>query len=383
MNEILFYVFVGIIVYTYAVYPALLGIFAFLKRGQRVPDVPGEDAEPLVSIIIAARNEESVIRNRLQNVADSDYPKDKIEVIVASDGSTDKTVEIARAFTGVRVKVFDFTVGRGRAAVQDDTVKHAAGDILFFTDAETVYDKSCIRNMARHYADGKVGCVCGRLTGKNLDDSALGLGQKLYWKFEYFLRISQSRLGILSKATGANMSMRKSLYKSVQPETDIDTIAPFNVVLAGYRVIYEEDAVAHETFSLDFARQFLIRQRYVLYSFWTFKYCPSLLNPFKHPVLAVNLISYKVARYLTPVFLIAIFLLNALLAGRNVFYALCFTLQCGFYFLALAGFLLMKGNLRVKLFSIPFSICYMELGMLSGIVKFVLGKKVVQHTKES
>lgn len=381
MIAFLFNLLLGIMVYAYFIYPVILGLFAFFKRKQ---PIFGEGLEqPLVSIIIAAHNEEKVINSRLQNIFSSDYSKEKIEVIIASDGSTDRTVEIARAFGGGKVKVFEFNKKRGRAAVQDDTVKHAAGDILFFTDAETQYDKDCIRKMARHYADDKVGCVCGRLIGKNLDDSALGLGQKLYWKFEYFLRKSQSKLGILSKATGANMSMRKSLYKNVQPETDIDTIAPLNVVLAGYRVVYEEEALAYETFSLDFSRQFLIRQRYVLYSFWTFKYCRSLFNPFRHPVIAINLVSYKILRYLTPIFLIAIFFINLILVENNVFYKICFILQSLFYLFAFTGFKLKKNDSKIKLFSIPFSICYLELGILSGFIKFLQGKKVIEHTKES
>lgn len=380
MIEILFNALLGIMIYTYFAYPALLGFFSFFKRKQLIHD---KNAEPLVSIIIAAYNEEKVIKDRLQNIFSSDYPKEKIEVIVASDGSTDRTAEIANAFVGGRVKVFKFNTKRGRAAVQDDTVKHATSGILFFTDAETKYDTYCIRNMVKHYADEKVGCVCGRLIAKNLDDSALGLGQKLYWRFEYFLRTSQSKLGILSKATGANMSIRKSLYKNVQPEADIDTVAPLNVVLAGYRVVYEEDAVAYETFSLDFSRQFLIRQRYVLYSFWTFKYYFNLLNPFAHPVVAVNLISYKLLRYLTPVFLIALFFLNLALVGKSTFYNSCFILQSLFYLFALAGFMLMKTDYKTKIFSVPFSICYLELGILSGVIKFLQGKKIVEHTKES
>lgn len=380
MIEILFNALLGIMIYAYFAYPAILGFLAFFKRKQFILN---KNSEPLVSIIIAAYNEEKVIKDRLQNIFSLDYPKEKIEVIIASDGSTDRTAEIANAFVGGRVKVFEFNTKRGRAAVQDDTVKHATSDILFFTDAETEYDKCCIRNMAKHYADDKVGCVCGRLIGKNLDDSALGLGQKLYWKFEYFLRITQSKLGILSKATGANMSIRKNLYKNVQPETDIDIVAPLNVILAGYRVVYEEDAVAYETFSLDFSRQFLIRQRYVLYSFWAFKYYLDLLNPFAHPVVAINLISYKLLRYLTPIFLIAIFFLNLALIGKGTFYTICFILQSLFYLFALVGFMLMKNNSKIKIFSGPFSICYLELGILSGFIKFLQGKKIIEHTKES
>jgi len=380
MIEGLFIAFIAVMIYAYFLYPLILGFFAFFKRNTFIPE---KYVEPLVSIIIAARNEEKVISQRLENIFNLDYPKDKIEVIIGSDGSTDKTAEIASAFKGGKVKVFAFPKNRGRAAVQDDTVKCTQGDILFFTDAETEYDKNCIRNMVRYYADSRVGCVCGRLIGKNLDNSVLGSGQKFYWKFEYFLRTAQSKLGILGKATGANMSIRKSLYKNVQPETDIDTIAPLNVILAGYRVVYEEGAVAYETFSLDFARQFLIRQRYVLYSLWSFKYCAQLLDPFKHPVMAVNLISYKILRYLTPVFLIAIFALSFILSVKNMFYAVFFILQILFYLFAWIGLGLKRSGSKIKIFAFPFNICYLELGMLSGLIKFLQGGKVLEHTKES
>ena len=384
--QMTFLILVGLLVYGYALYPLGLCIGAFFKkRSLDTLALEGlkDEAVPLVTVVVAAHNEERAITTRLENIFDSHYPNEKLEVIVASDGSTDRTVELASLFAAQHVKVLDFKMKRGRAKVHNDAVEYASGEILFFTDAETEFDRDCIRNMVIHYQDPLVGCVGGRLVAKNFEGKSLGMGQKLYWQLEYMLRNTQSTLGVLTKASGANMSIRRALYREVPLDSDVDMVAAPDVVLQGYRVVHEEDAIAYESFAVDIARQLLTRQRFVIQTLSALKHHWALLNPFAHPVLSLHVISYRLLRYVTPFLLVAILLVNIFLARDGFYLAAILILQILVYSLAAVGCVLelRQSKVKSKLFSIPFSFFCFELGILLGCIRFAVGKTIVSYSK--
>ncbi len=370
---LLFWICATFIVWHYIGYPCVLfALCRIVKPGQ----TPMPDSWPSVSIIIPAYNEQERIARRIENCLSLDYPGDRLEIIVGSDGSSDKTVEIAKQFEPRGVKVLDFPVNRGRSQVHNDCVNASSGDVLCFTDSDTLYKSNCIKMMVRHYSDPEVGCVGGALQSDSFQTGGLGKGQGLYWKWEYALRKCHSVLGILTKTSGANMSMRKELYHELPDDIDIDQAAGPIVILQGYRVIHEHQAIAYDEFPTSIEGEFSTRRRFAiqaLTALWRYR---QLLNPFKHPWLAFNLFSYRLLRYMTPFMLCTLFLSNIFLLGECRLYDFSFALQCLFYFFAFLGFLLEKKNAGRRLFSFPFAFVWANLGMLCGGIEFMAGRRI-------
>ncbi len=371
--RVLFWTFVGLLFWHYLGYGFFLAILSRLKR--HAPS-PASKQCPKVSIIIPVYNEEKVIARRIENCLSLDYPKEKLEILIGSDGSTDDTVEIARKFESQGVRVFAFPVNRGRSQVHNDCVKAATGEIICFTDADTLYKPDCIKKLVRHYADPKVGCVGGELRSRSFKEGAVGRGQGLYWKWEYTLRRWQSKLGVLTKVSGANMSMRKELYKPLPPDIDIDQAAGPMVLLQGYRVVHDPEAIAYEKFPTSLRGELATRRRLTiraLTALWRYR---ELLNPFKHPWIAFHLFSYRVLRYFIPFLLIGALVTNGLLLGAGWFYILTFSLQVLGYLLALMGFLFEKAGRKFWLFSWPFAFLWFNLGIFIGTLEFLCGKRI-------
>jgi cellulose synthase/poly-beta-1,6-N-acetylglucosamine synthase-like glycosyltransferase len=372
-----FWIVVGLILWHYVGYPLVLGVLARLKRAKASP-LP--DELPQVSIIIAAHNEERIIARRIENCLGLDYPKDRLEIIVGSDGSTDRTAEIAKKYEPQGVRVLAFPNNRGRSQVHNDCVREATGEIVCFTDADTLYAPDCIRKLVRHYADPKVGCVGGELRSRSFQQGAIGGGQGLYWRWEYALRRWQSKLGVLTKASGANMSMRKELYRPVPDDVDIDQAAGPMVVLQGYRVVHEPEAIAYEEFPTSLARELATRRRLTiraLTALWRYR---ELLNPFKHPWLAFHTCSYRLLRYLMPFLLLGALTINGLLLREGWLYDVAFALQGVFYLLGFIGFFLEKRGKRFWIFSWPFAFLWFQVGILTGTLEFLLGKRIKAYT---
>ncbi|RLG29429.1 hypothetical protein DRN98_08420, partial [Methanosarcinales archaeon] len=218
-----------ILFYTWIGYPFIIYLLTKIKRKPKVPTTP--DELPSVSIIIAAYNEEKVIARRIKNLLEQDYPKEKMEIIVASDGSTDRTVGIAKQYEKYGVRILDFKQNRGRAAIQNDGVKEAKGEIVVFTDAETEFKKNFLKNITKYFAEN-IGCVVGNLIYRPKDNS-ISQSEGLYFKFEKKIRELENRLGILATATGACMAVRKNLWKDLTPIDDSDFTTPLDIILQG------------------------------------------------------------------------------------------------------------------------------------------------------
>jgi poly-beta-1,6-N-acetyl-D-glucosamine synthase len=376
--EFIFFASIFIIVYGYILYPLILATMASMTG---VIDRKCLHKQCTVSVIIAVFDEEKNIVERINNILSSNYPAEYLEVIVASDGSTDATVEIAGRYESKKIKVVECKERMGRAAVHNHAIKYASGEIILFTDAETKYHPDCIKNLVNHYDNEKIGCVGGMLISRNFNKNSLGVGQGAYWKFEYFMREMQSRLGILTKVSGANMSIRKSLYKNVPEGVDIDQIAGFDVILQGYKVVYDKSAVAYETFAIDLSSQLRSRQRFVIQSLNALSERVILLNPFKYPAVAWNIVSYRIFRYLVPFLLVILFILNIVLLHGGAFFIGSLCLQLLFYVFASIGLVFRKKDIKVKFLSIPFSFCCFEYGVMLGLFGYLFGRKVSVYNK--
>ena len=344
--EFLFWAGISVIGWVYIGYPLTVWV---LTRTRRSPDLVSRIAEsdlPKVSVLVAAHNEQEVIEGKLQNTLEQSYPSDRIEVIVASDGSTDRTLAIARQFDDPRVRVLEFTENRGRALVHNDVVEAARGEILVFTDADTELDAGFLRNCASRFADPGVGCVVGTLNYR-ARGSTIASYQGLYWRYELGIRALEGQLGILATGTGACMALRKPLFRRLAGREDVDFTSPLDVVLQGFRVVHASDALAYDSPPASASSELRARIRMTSRNFIGTLHKWGLVNWFKHPAVSFGLLSHKVLRWLIPYFMLAALIANAWVVWKGTLYQIALGAQLMFYLAALLGWLAELSGRRI------------------------------------
>jgi cellulose synthase/poly-beta-1,6-N-acetylglucosamine synthase-like glycosyltransferase len=323
--------------------------------------------------LIAAHNEERRIKQRLKNLLAMNYPKQNMEIFVASDGSSDRTVAIVNAFEHEAVKVLDFRLKRGRAAVHNEGIKVAKNEIIVFTDSETVFDKNYLRRSMAYFADSRVGCVIGNLI-YIIDRSSVSQSEGLYWKIEKQLRRTESELGLLGTGTGACMAMRKSLWKELGATDDCDFTTPLDVILQGFRVIYASDSIAYDVPASTLRQEFRTRVRQTAKNLvgtlrrWGWK------GWIKHPFVSLGLLSHKILRWFSPFFIVGALLSNLFLLDENLVYQITFLIQLAFYALGFFGLLGEVLGKKIPVASSVLAFCVAAAGMGIGVIKGILGK---------
>lgn len=324
-----------------------------------------------VTVIVAAHNEEKSIEKRINNLLKQSYPPRQLEIIVASDGSTDDTVRLAERYK--EVKVLDFKEQRGRSSVHNDAVKLAGGDIIIFTDAETEFDQDFVAGIVKNFFDSSVGCVVGNLIYRT-QGTSISVSEGFYWKFEKKLREVESKLGILTTATGACMAVKKKLWVSLDSIYDCDDITPLDVILQGYQVIYAPEAVAYDIPPSSIMGELKARIRMTAKQFngalvkWGWK------GWIQHPFHSYSLLSHKILRSLSPFFFIFSFFCSIFLFNHELVYRIAFLGYLGFYLLALTGLFGELLKIRIPIASLAFSFCLANIGMGTGVVRAIIGK---------
>jgi cellulose synthase/poly-beta-1,6-N-acetylglucosamine synthase-like glycosyltransferase len=321
--------------YTYAVYPGFIWVLSRLFGRRPVRPAATDDDLPHVSLVIAAHNEEAEIEARVANALASDYPPDKFEVVVASDGSTDRTNAIVRGIDDPRVRLLAFSRRQGKAGVLNEAIPRAAGDVVMLSDANTHTAPDAARKLAAWFLDPSVCAVCGKLVLTDRDGAQNADG--LYWKYETFLKLCESRLGALLGSNGAIYAVRKPAFVPLPPGTLVDDfVLPLLAkVRTGGRIVYDPEAVADEETAPDLAAEFRRRVRIGAGGFQSIKLLRGLLHP-SHGWVALTFASHKVLRWLCPFFLIAALLANLALAHLPGFTELLVA-QVGFYLAAVVG----------------------------------------------
>jgi cellulose synthase/poly-beta-1,6-N-acetylglucosamine synthase-like glycosyltransferase len=369
--ELIFWLSAAAFFYTYAGYPLLVFIVSHL-RGR---DVRRADYEPVVTIIITAYNEERDLRAKLENTLQLDYPQEKIEIIVASDCSTDRTDEIALSFASRGVKLLRQPVRLGKTAAQNASVLEAKGEIILFSDATTLYNRDVLRRMMPDFADESVGCVAGRLIYVDPSRSVTGQGARSYWEYETFIKRHESRARSLIGASGCLYSVRRSAYVPMYPEACSDFLIATIMVEQGLRAVFEPDAVCTEETNHRSDRELAMRVRIITQTFTDLWRHRSMMNPLRSGFYAVELFSHKVMRYLVPFFLVAVFASSIALATQHAFYAMAALLQALFYLAALAGWLFEAAGIRVRLLALPQYFVLANLASLLACYKFLRGER--------
>ncbi len=367
--EILFLTAIFIVLYSYAGYVMIIYLISFFYSKQ----VKKGNIEPSVSLIIAAYNEEKDIEKKLINSFELDYPRNKLEIIVASDASSDLTDEIVKKYehNEHEVKVVLHRVeGRlGKTAVQNSAVKIAGGDIIVFSDTASMYDKGAVRFLAKNYSDPSVGAVSGMYKYVNPSGGSIGFATMLFWNLENFIKTRQTRIQTITGCCGCIYSVRKDLYTELPANIISDLVEPLSILKKGYRIVFEPDALAFEETTEKPQDEFNMRIRVIVRGMNGLIYMRSLLNPFKYPFVAFQLFSHKILRWFVPVMCVVAFITNLFLASSSSFYLIMLLTQCVFYCLALIGWFLEKRQIRNKLFYLPLYFIIVNAASLISMFK--------------
>jgi len=371
---ILFWISIFLIIYTFVGYGFLLFVLVKIKRLFVQPFAFRKEAPlPSVTLLIAAYNEEDIIMEKVNNTLDLNYPKDKIQVIFITDGSTDQTADKIRGFDEVMLLHQD-TRGGKMAAIKR-AIPFIEGEITIFTDANTFLNGDAILELVKHYQNSKVGAVAGEkriLVEETADASSAGEG--FYWKYESLLKkwdyILYSNVG----AAGELFSIRTALYEPVESDTIIDDhMIAMRIAEKGYIIAYEPNAYAMETASADVKEELKRKIRIAAGGIQSILRLKKAANPFHYPLFTFQYISHRVLRWtITPFLLILVFILNGVIALQTnaVFYQLLFVLQVMFYLLSIVGLYFESKNIRVKALFIPYYFCVMNYAVLAGIIRY-------------
>lgn len=374
MAKTLFWISAGAILYTYIGYPIAVWLLARARNRK----VSKSEITPQVSVVIACHNEQANVRARIENLLRCDYPPSLLDVIIVSDGSTDFTAEIARRFVCDRVRAFAYEERKGKAAALNVGVEMATGEIILFADSRQSFEPGAIRELVANFADPEVGAVSGELL---LDGgSSVNEGVGLYWKYEKWIRKSESRAGSVIGATGAIYAIRRWLWQPLPESTILDDVyTPMGIALRGHRIVFEENARAHDLVAESASHEFARKVRTLTGNYQLCQLMPRLLIPTKG--LLFQFYSHKLMRLAAPIFLLLLFASNLMTAlpfsNPTLFYGVTLAAQLVFYVAVLVGGYLLKKKRRMRLLNFAYVFSMMNAAALVGLFHFVLGKRNV------
>ncbi|MBT8139542.1 MAG: glycosyltransferase family 2 protein [Gammaproteobacteria bacterium] len=371
MLEILFWLSAGVLVYIYAGYPLVLLVATrFSKK-----TVAKGSFTPTVSIIIPAFNEAAVIAETIENKLALDYPEGKLEIIVVSDESTDGTDEIVEKYSARGVKLIRQEPRQGKTSGLNLAVPEASGEIIVFSDANSIYGHDALLRLTSNFADETVGYVTGKMIYVSADGSVVGDGCSAYMKYENYIRSMESALNSVVGVDGGVDAVRSSLYQQMRADQLPDFVLPLSVASKKYRVVYEPAAILKEQSLSDADSEYRMRVRVALRAMWALLDMCHLLNPFRYPVYSWQLLSHKILRYMAFLPLIALFVSNAMLLGQAP-YGLLFAGQIIFY--CLAGFCLYSSKDDMPFyFSLPYYFVLLNVSCANAFWRFIRGQKQI------
>lgn len=371
IGQIVFALSVLFILYVYIGYPLLVFIVARLRSRT----VAKRKIEPSVSIIITAYNEERDIRQKLENTLALNYPAEKLEIIVASDCSSDSTDAIVNEFADRGVRLLRQPCRGGKTAAQNMAVENAAGEIILFSDATANYEPDVLQEMMKNFADASVGCVAGKLVYVDPAKSDTGAGARSYWGYETFLKANESRACSLIGVSGCLYAVRRANYVPMYPEACSDFLIATLVYKQGLRTVYEPDAVCTEETNRRTDKEMKMRVRVISQTFTDLWRNKGMMNPFVSGFYAVQLLSHKVLRYSVPIFLLAIFFSSAALALDSTVFILILAAQVVFYLAALAAWCLERFGVKVGPLAIPLYLVLTNIASVAGFLQFLRGER--------
>lgn len=382
--EVIFLVSVIILAYTFVGYGIMVYIIVFIKRVFKHPaPEPSAAYEPDLTLVIPCYNEAAIIEKKIANCRALDYPVQKLSIIFITDGSTDHFTEVLGRYP--HIVALHENRRAGKAAAENRAMRFVNTPIVIFSDANTVLNPEALRNIVKHFADSKTGCVSGEkkiLTG--LSSSASTAGEGIYWKYESYLKKLDSQLNSAVGAAGELVAFRSSLYEDLPGDTLLDDfMQSMQIAAKGYKIVYEPGAFAAETASANIKEELIRKIRISAGNWQAIKRLSGKLHFSKTPVLFFQYLSHKVLRWaVAPFLLILIFLLNIPLAMHgDGFYGALFDAQTAFYLMALLGYIFQNRRTCFTAFFIPYYFCVMNYASLAGLVKYLSGQQTANWEK--
>ncbi|MEQ9408236.1 MAG: glycosyltransferase [Fuerstiella sp.] len=332
---------------------------------------------PEITVLLTVHNEQAVIAGRLTNLLQSDYPPDRLRILVASDGSTDETNQIVRSINDPRVVLFE-TSGLGKTGTQNKALDQVNSDVVVFTDADIVFDTGFLKRVAERFADERVGAVDGRLLYAANPADPNTTSQGFYWNYEMKVRQLESRLGWLAVVAGASFAVRRNLVQPMDPTIGEDCIVPLDVVQQGYLVVHEPEARAFDEFEEGAGITLRRRIRQTLRNWQGTWSRPALLNPVRHPWYSLALWSHKLLRWLSPVFLLVALLSSSwlVITVPNLFSIAAAAPYFALFGMAGLGWLATSVGRRIPGTGMACSFLLANTAFLVGIARATVGRRV-------
>lgn len=389
-----FWPFVLLLGYTYLGYPLAIRLRAARRKGghrgalQQTDPVSmmcrgrpqGGPPLPHVSLLVIAYNEGARIGEKIENLLQLDYPRDLLEIVVASDGSTDDTVARAQAYEAAGVRALAFSRRRGKPAVLDEVVPSLGGSIVVLADARQMFEREALQCLVAPFADARVGAVSGELRlHARLSETGVTDGVGFYWRYEKFLRLQESAVDSTLGTTGAIYAIRRELFEPIPADTILDDVViPARIVRRGLRVLFEPRARAYDAPFVTASAELARKTRTIAGTFQLFARERWLLNPWENRIW-FQTVSHKGLRLLLPVFHAGAFVTNVALAAVSPFYEVLLVGQVLFYLAALAGVFIKKRGARpiplFSLLSVPYAMCLLNWATLVAFVRFATGRQ--------
>lgn len=371
--EILFWLSLVVVFYAFLGYGILIYLLVLVKRQPHQQTKPGSvPFEPAVSLVIPCYNEAHILKEKVQNCFQLDYPSSLLQIYFITDGSTDGFREVLRDYPEI-ILLHEDQRG-GKTAAENRAMLFIKTPIVVFSDANTMLNRQAIQNIVRHFEDEKVGCVSGEKRVKVEEkDSASSAGEGIYWKYESLLKRLDSEWHTAVGAAGELVAFRTDLYEVLPEDTILDDFMQSMLIAAkGYKIVYEPEAYAVETGSASIKEEMKRKIRISAGGWQSIQRLWNKITPAKDPFLYFQYISHRVLRWtVTPFLLILLFLLNIFLWEVHWIYQALMIGQLVFYLAAVAGYLLENRSIRLKLFFVPFYFCMMNYAVILGLIRFL------------
>jgi len=378
--ELIFWISIIIVFYTYIGYGIILYILVKIKEMLVKPSGKKITPEvyPEVTLLIAAFNEESIVHDKMTNTLNLDYPKDKLKILWVTDGSTDSTnVELSRYDC---VEILYEPKRNGKSAALNRGMSHVISPLIVFTDANTMINSKAIFEIVSSFSSPNVGCVaCEKRIAKNSRDTASTGGEGIYWKYESKLKELDSRLFTVVGAAGELFAIRRELYENIEIDTLLDDfVLSMKIAKRGYKIEYCSSAFAVESGSYDMKEERKRKIRIAAGGIQAVNRLRGLLNPFKYKLLSFQYISHRVLRWtITPILLFALLPLNFYIVvnGGMRIYLVLFCFQVLFYISGILGMIAENRKIKNRVFFVPYYFLFMNINVISGFVYLVKKRK--------
>lgn len=369
---IIFWLSFSLCLSTYFLYPLVIGIVGIITPFR----VKKKHRSPFISVIIPAFNESKHIAQKIQNTLETNYPGDKMEILVGSDGSTDETASIMQALENEQVVFFDFKENRGKTAVQNDLVNQAKGEVLIFTDAASFVSPDAFQALVDNFNDSHVGCAAGCMLFLDTDTNLTTKSQGLYWRYESKIRELESRIGALVGVDGPLYAVTPDCYVPLGANMISDLLTPLLVIEKGKKVVFEPKAEVYEEPTAKTIQEFKTRRRITLRGLVGLSTHNYLINPLIHPVLSFQIFFHKALRWSVG-FLWLANMISCALLSKHLMFLILLSGHFLFLFLALLGWFTSHKGTTCRILTVPYYFCLVNLAATMGIIDFVRKKQMV------